>query len=154
MCVASLNEIRESIFELLRTHVKTYGSGGSGGGTNMKSIYPRLSSGDINIIEDIQVLKEELRTIRETNLMGNMLRARAQKYIDFEKPTKYFCNLEKQNYTSKVVNKVRTSNGMITNQQTILKELENFDKTLLQSKHKDNQNQSKSHFWSKKILNP
>ena len=49
-----------------------------------------------NIIEDIQVLKEELRIIRETNLRGNMLRARSQKYIDFEKPTKYFCNLEKQ----------------------------------------------------------
>ena len=28
-----------------------------------------------------------------------MLRAKSQKYIDFEKPTKYFCNLEKQNYT-------------------------------------------------------
>ena len=39
-------------------------------------------------IEDIQVLKEELRIIRETTLRGNMLRAKAQKYIDFEKPTK------------------------------------------------------------------
>ena len=62
--------------------------------------------------------------MRETNLRGNMLRARAQKCIDFEKPTKYFCNLEKQNYTSKVVNKVRTSNGIITNQQTVLKFLQ------------------------------
>ena len=111
-----------------------------------------VSNSEENLIEDMQVLKEELRTIRETKLRGNMLRARAQRYIDFEKPTKYFCNLEKQNYTSKVVNKVRTSNGIITNQQTILKELEKFYKNLLQSKHKDNQNQSKSPFLVKENI--
>ena len=44
MCVPSLNEIRESIFELSRTQVKTYGGGGA---TDLKPIYPRLSSGDI-----------------------------------------------------------------------------------------------------------
>ena len=51
MCVPSLNEIRESVFELSRTQVKTYGGGGGGGGgggvTDLKPIYPRLSSGDI-----------------------------------------------------------------------------------------------------------
>ena len=81
-----------------------------------------------------------------------MLRAKAQKYIDFEKPTKYFCNLEKQNYTGKVVNKIRTNNGVITNQQTILKELKIFYKNLLQSKHEDNQNQSKSPFLVKENI--
>ena len=49
MCVPSLNEIRESVFELSRTQVKTYGGGGGGGATDLKPIYPRLSSGDINI---------------------------------------------------------------------------------------------------------
>ena len=51
-----------------------------------------------------------------------------------------------------MVNKVRTSNGIITNQQTILKELEKFYKNLLQSKHKDNQNQSKSPFLVKENI--
>ena len=45
MCVPSLNEIRGSVFELLCTQVKTYGGGGSA--TDLKPIYPRLSSGDI-----------------------------------------------------------------------------------------------------------
>ena len=81
-----------------------------------------------------------------------MLRAKAQKYIDFEKPTKYFCNLEKQNYTGKVVNKIRINNGIITNQQNILKELKIFYKNLLQSKHVDNQNQSKSPFLVKENI--
>ena len=107
-----------------------------------------------NKIEDIQVLKEELRTIRETTLRGNMLRAKAQKYIHFGKPTKYFCNLEKQNYTSKVVNKVRTSNGIITNQQTILKELIFFIKTSFRVNTKIIRTKVNLHFWSKKILNP
>ena len=81
-----------------------------------------------------------------------MLRARAQKYIDSEKPTKYFCNLEKQNYTNKVVNKVRTSNGMIINQQSIMKGLEIFYKNLLQSKHVENQ--SNSPFLVKENIKP
>ena len=46
---ASLNEIRESVFELLRTQVKTYGGGGGGGGaTDVRPIYTQLSSWDIN----------------------------------------------------------------------------------------------------------
>ena len=86
-----------------------------------------------NIHLQLETLKEELKSLRENRLRGVLLRARAQSYVDFEKPTKYFCNLEKQNYTSKVVNKVRTSNRMITNQQDILKELKSFYKNLLQS---------------------
>ena len=41
----SLNEIRDSVFELSRTQVKMYG----GGAMDVKPIYPRLLSGDINI---------------------------------------------------------------------------------------------------------
>ena len=44
----SLNEIHESIFELLRTKVKT--NGGGSGATDVKPVYPRLLSGDINIM--------------------------------------------------------------------------------------------------------
>ena len=85
-------------------------------------------------------------------MRGNILRAKAQKYIDFEKPTKCFCNLEKQNYTGKVVNKIRINNAIITNQQNILKELKIFYKNLMQSKHVDNQNQSKSPFLVKENI--
>ena len=43
MCVPSLNEIHESVFELSHTKVKTFG----GGVMEVKPVYPRLSSGDI-----------------------------------------------------------------------------------------------------------
>ena len=82
-----------------------------------------------------------------------MLMATAQKYIDFEKPIEYFCNLEKQNYTNKGGNKVRTSNGMITNQQSILKELEFFTKMSFRVNMKIIQTKVILPFWSKKILN-
>ena len=51
-----------------------------------------------------------------------------------------------------MVNKIRINNGIITNQQNILKELKIFYKNLLQSKHVDNQNQSKSPFLVKENI--
>ena len=43
MCVPSLNEISESVFELSLTQIKTY----DGGATEMKPVYTPLLSGDI-----------------------------------------------------------------------------------------------------------
>ena len=43
MCVPSLNEIHDSIFELSLTQVKTFASGLM----EVKSVYPRLLSVDI-----------------------------------------------------------------------------------------------------------
>ena len=45
MDVPSLNEIRESVFELSRTQVKSYGDGTM----EVKLVYPQLSSGDTMI---------------------------------------------------------------------------------------------------------
>ena len=56
----------------------------------------------------IETLKIELKSLRINQLRSLLLRARAQSYLECEKPAKYFCNLVKQSYTSKVVKKVRT----------------------------------------------
>ena len=85
-------------------------------------------------------------------MKGNALRSRVQNYIDFEKPTKFFCNLEKQNYASKVVNRVQTGNGTVTNKGKILKELKNFCKNLLQSNNKGNQKPSDNPLLDQKTL--
>ena len=103
-------------------------------------------------ISKISELKEELKVLREIELKGKVLRARAQNYVDFEKPTKFFCNLEKQNYVNKVVNRVQTSNGTITNQEMILKELKTFYKNLLQSNNKSNQRPIDNPFLEKKNI--
>ena len=75
---------------------------------------------------------------REAKLKGTLLRAKAQIYIDFEKPTKFFSNLEKQKNISKVLYKVKSADKIVTSQKNILKELEVFYKNLLKSHHKDN----------------
>ena len=51
-----------------------------------------------NNFGELDVLKTELPDIRQEKLKGNLIRSRAE-YIDKgERPTKYFCGLEKHNY--------------------------------------------------------
>ena len=49
-------------------------------------------------VETIEMLREELRTIRKAKMQGYLIRSRAQIIEDDEKPTNYFCNLEKHHY--------------------------------------------------------
>ena len=64
-----------------------------------------------------------------------MIRSKAQ-YIDQgEKPTKYFCGLEKHNYTSKIIGQVeKEDRSIIVNQTEILKEIEIFYINLYETK--------------------
>ena len=58
MCVPSLNEIRESIFQLLCTKDKTYGGGAA---TDLKQTYPTLFVwGDVNIQEKYKITIPEI----------------------------------------------------------------------------------------------
>ena len=64
-----------------------------------------------------------------------MIRSRAQWLSEGEKPSKYFCSLEKFYYTEKTVKKVVTDNGkVITEQISILKELSNYYENLFKSR--------------------
>ena len=64
-----------------------------------------------------------------------MIRSRAQ-YIDqSEKPTKYFCALEKHNYVSKIICNLEQEDGnKITDQEEILKETKKFYENLYKSR--------------------
>lgn len=85
--------------------------------------------------EQLENLKTELYDIRNEKLKGYMIRSKAQ-YIDKgEKPTKFFCGLEKHNYTSKVITQLEKYDGsMIRDQNEILKETEIFYKNLYENK--------------------
>ena len=80
-----------------------------------------------NDLEEIETLKNELIDMRHEKLRGHMIRSRAQ-YIDQdEKPSKYFCALEKHNYVSKIICNLELENGSnITDQEEILKETKFF----------------------------
>ena len=49
-----------------------------------------------------------------------MIRAKAEVYYNFEKPARYFCNLDKHNYTNKVIHCLKHKDRVIRNQQEIL----------------------------------
>lgn len=84
---------------------------------------------------EIDNLKEELKAIRHNKMNGILIRSRAQIIEQDEKPTQFFCNLEKFNYMSKIIPKLQKENGtIVTNQQDILQEFKSFYEDLYASK--------------------
>ena len=78
--------------------------------SNIESLESNLTDTNLNEIEN---LKEELYRIRKNKMEGVLVRARAKIIEDDEKPTNFFCNLEKYNYTSKIVSKLETNDWKI-----------------------------------------
>ena len=86
-------------------------------------------------IEQLENLKTELYDIRNDKLKGYMIRSKAQYIGQGEKPTKYFCALEKHHYVSKLIGKIEKDDGLITTEQSeILTEMGNFYKKLYENK--------------------
>ena len=70
--------------------------------------FNNMSEEKLNILEN---KKTTLNDIQKEKIEGMMLRSRTR-YEDLgEKPTKYFLNLEKRNYTSKIIHKLINSDG-------------------------------------------
>ena len=64
-----------------------------------------------------------------------MFRSRTRWIENGEKPTKYFFNLEKQNYEKKIKTQLKTTDGEIISDLTkINKEIENYYKNFLTSR--------------------
>ena len=101
----------------------------------IKQIEELENSTDDRNIEHLENLKTELYDIRNDKLKGFMIGSKAQ-YIDQgEKPTKYFCGLEKHNYTSKIIGQVEKDDGSIIMELTeILKEADLFYRSLYENK--------------------
>ena len=107
----------------------------------IKQIEKLEDSLDERIFEQLENLKTELYDIRNDKLKGYMIRSKAQ-YIDQgEKPTKFFCGLEKHNYTSKTIGQLEKNDGsIIMDQKGILEETEHFYKSLYENKDDQLQN--------------
>ena len=69
-----------------------------------------------NLSENINILdkkKLELENIRGETIRGHQIRSRIQWLGDGEKPSKYFCSLERHNYTDKTIKKIIKHDGTI-----------------------------------------
>ena len=85
-----------------------------------------VNPGD-NTINQLEKLNNELLEIRSNKLKGHQIRSRYQHYKDWEKPSKYFFNLEKKNYLNKNISELITNNNQIINDsKSILKEQASF----------------------------
>ena len=58
----------------------------------------RLSSDDTNVTEELERLREELLLKRKDRMTGVLVRARSRWIEEGERPTRYFCGLEKHQY--------------------------------------------------------
>ena len=97
-----------------------------------------------NLIDDIKVLEEnttnselliakkaELEELRKQKIKGSIIRSKANWIENGEKPTKYFCNLEKRNFTTKIIPQIETDSGdIIIDQEKILSEIKTFYQNL------------------------
>ena len=59
--------------------------------------------------------------IRQEHIKGLILRAKVQWMEEGEKPTHFVANLEKKNYTNKLINKINIRGKIINNCKTICK---------------------------------
>ena len=89
----------------------------------------------IEVKELYEKYKTQLENIREYHLEGVIIRSKA-KWLEFgEKPTKYFCSLEKSHFINKSISKLTLENGeIVVNQNDILNLQRSFYKSLYQSR--------------------
>ena len=64
--------------------------------------------------------RKELYEIRQKKMEGVKIRSRAKWVSEGEKMTKYFCNMESRNFTSKCMNSLITDNGILLKEQSEL----------------------------------
>ena len=72
------------------------------------------------ILNEIDALQKELQQLREPKIRASMARARVQSYEEGEKPSKYFCNLEKRNAVNKIISCLDIKGEMVTDHKKIL----------------------------------
>jgi len=91
-----------------------------------------------NLRSGLKEANSELEQIREKKLKGSFMRSKALWIEQGEKPTKYFCNLEKRNFVNKQISRIEKANGtQATTQEEIMNEVRSFYENLYKSKENE-----------------
>ena len=81
------------------------------------------------------ILSNQLKQLQEDKLQAYIIRSKVKWSLEGEKPTQYFCGLEKSNIATKTISKIIKENGSeITSQDKILEEVRLFYETLYKEK--------------------
>ena len=83
------------------------------------------------INDDLSKVKIDYETLLNNEAQGAAIRSKAFYSLNAEKPTRFFCNLEKYNGAQKFIGKLHDSNGKLhTNQRDVENLMFNYYKTL------------------------
>lgn len=110
---------------------------------DIKQIEEEVNANFLNmpddVLDELENKKSLLNEIQKEKIEGVMLRSRSR-YADLgEKPTRYFFNLEKRNFTSKVIHKLVNEEGEeVSDTSDVLKCQTNFYKSLYSEVETDN----------------
>ena len=103
----------------------------------IKKLQESIDSGN-NTIKNLNSLRElslNLENLRERSTKGAIIRSRANIIDNWEKPSKYFLNLEKRNYTNKNIPSLTKEGKVITSSKEILTMQKDFYQDLYSSKN-------------------
>ena len=89
--------------------------------------------------DGLKTKQKELQELRKKKMEGMLIRSRTRWIGEGEKVSKYFCNLEKRHYTSKIIRKIEKQDGTIaTEQDDIVKETKYLYEHLYQQEEQIN----------------
>ena len=92
-------------------------------------------SGSVSVNSLLVEKQKALEDHRLPKVKGAMLRSKSKFYEAGEKPTKYFCNLEKRNYVAKTIKRLRVNNYEVCDQTELLTQQKLYYQDLYSSKN-------------------
>ena len=104
--------------------------------SSIKSLQEELDSDNDNLVKknSLRELSLQLENLREKKIKGCIVRSRASLTDNWEKPSKYFLNLEKRNHVNKNIPYLLHNDSEITDSATILNLQRDFYADLYSSK--------------------
>ena len=87
-----------------------------------------------NSVPLLEEKKHQLQAIRNRRLEGMMVRSRVKWIQDGERASRYFCNLEKRDYTSRSMSFIETRDGQTIFSQKEIDETKAFYETFIVKK--------------------
>ena len=99
---------------------------------------------------EYEIRQNELILCRKNKIEGIIVRSKAKWYLEGEKNSKYFCNLEKRHYTEKLMTKIIVEDDKeIEDLDTIIKEQKKFYESLYTSRKPKKSKQFEKTFFPK-----
>ena len=93
---------------------------------------------DKNCQENLEIKQSQLQKLRRSKLNGSMIRSKVKWLQSGEKPTKYFCALERKNFIDKTIKKLTLETGeTVLEQYAILNLVKEYYANLFKSRDND-----------------